>query len=281
MNFSSAIKSNILWLMGLLLLAVPSFWDLGTTLWGGREQEHGPIILALVCWIFWRELPKLLALPSRHEWLGWAILFLSSCLYIIGRSQQIWLFEIGSFIPCVVAITLLHKGWRGVRVLIYPLFFMLFIIPLPGAIVDALTGGLKQHISQIAEVILYSMGYPVARSGVTITIGQYQLLVADACSGINSLFSLFALGLIYLYLQNYASKLRNILLLLVIAPIAILANIIRVMVLVLVTYYLGDEAGQGFIHGLAGILLFMVALLLLFFWDKLLGLFWRRKGCDA
>ncbi len=277
MNLSALLRRNIIWVFGVLVLFVPTITELATTLWKGTDQEHGPIIFALVCWVIWRELPRLVALPDRSVQWGWLLILPTLFCYVVGRSQQIWLFELGAFIPLLAGITLLHKGWAGLRVLSFPLFFMLFIIPLPGFFVDALTNGLKQNISAIAENTLYALGYPVARSGVTLTVGQYQLLVADACSGINSLFSLFALGLFYLYLQNYASKLRNLLLLLAIAPVAILANIIRVMVLVLVTYYFGDEAGQGFVHSLAGMLLFIVALTTLLIFDVLLGLLFVRK----
>lgn len=270
------LKSNALLVLGLLILLVPTLLGLANTLWKSPEQEHGPIVLCLVLWVFWRELPKWFVLPKKSSAWGWLLIIPALLFYFLGRSQGIWLFEVGSFIPLLAGIALLHKGWRGLTALRFPLFFMLFLIPLPGFIVDAVTSGLKQHISTVAEVLLYQFGYPVARSGVTLVVGQYQLLVADACSGINSLFSLFALGFVYLYLQTYASKFRNLLLLLAIAPVAILANIVRVMVLVLVTYYLGDEAGQGFIHGLAGILLFVVALVALFIWDLMLGIFFAR-----
>ena len=270
------LKGNALLVLGLLVLLVPTLLGLANTLWNSPEQEHGPIVLCLVLWVFWRELPKWFSLPVKSSAWGWLLVIPALLLYMVGRSQQIWLFEVGSFIPLLAGVALLHKGWQGLTALRVPLFFMLFLIPLPGFIVDAVTSGLKQHISTIAEVLLYQFGYPVARSGVTLVVGQYQLLVADACSGINSLFSLFALGFVYLYLQAYASKVRNLLLLLAIAPVAILANIVRVMVLVLVTYYLGDEAGQGFIHGLAGILLFVVALVALFIWDLILGFFFSR-----
>lgn len=273
MNFVPVIKNNSIWLIGFLLLAVPSLYEIYSVMWSNGGQEHGPIILAIVGWLFWRELPKVLALPEQSNWFGWILMVLAGLAYVVGRSQQVWMFELGAFIPFLAGVILLNKGWRGLCILCCPLFFMLFFIPMPGFIVDSFTSGLKQHISQVAEVILYGMGYPVARSGVTLTIGQYQLLVADACSGINSLFSLLALGLIYLYLQGYASRWRNILIMLAIVPVAIIANIVRVMILVLVTYYLGDEAGQGYLHGLAGILLFIMALSLLFAWDKLLGLF--------
>ncbi len=277
MNLTDLLRRNWVLLLGLLSLAIPTLSDLATTLWNKTDQEHGPIVFALVCWVFWRELPAFLQLPPKQNQLGWLLIIPALLAYVLGRSQEIWMLEVGAFIPLLAGITLLHKGWVGLKAMRAPLLFLLFVIPLPGFLVDALTNGLKQNISLVAENLLYGFGYPVARSGVMLTVGQYQLLVADACSGINSLFSLFALGFVYLYLQSSGSKLRNLLLLLAIAPVAILANIIRVMVLVLVTYYFGDEAGQGFVHGVAGILVFIIALLALFIWDWLLGLFFDHK----
>ena len=108
--------------------------------------------------------------------------------------------------------------------------------------------------------VLYAAGYPIARTGVMITIGQYQLLVADACSGLNSMFSLSALGTLFMYIMGRKSRLHNGVMLAAILPIAFCANIVRVVALVLVTYHFGDEAGQGFLHGAAGMVLMLVAL---------------------
>ena len=102
---------------------------------------------------------------------------------------------------------------------------------------------------------------------MVLTTGQYQLLVADACSGLHSIFGLSALGFLYLYLMRYRSYVLNGILAASILPIAFAANVVRVVILVLVTYHIGDEAGQGFIHGFAGILLFIVALVFLFALD--------------
>jgi len=108
-------------------------------------------------------------------------------------------------------------------------------------------------------------------------IGQYELLVADACSGLNSMFSLSALGLLYLYIMRRTSWLHNALVLASILPIAFAANIVRVVTLVLVTYYFGDEAGQGFLHGAAGMVLVMAALLLILAIDGVLTRFIRPR----
>jgi exosortase len=154
----------------------------------------------------------------------------------------------------------------------FALLFIAFLVPLPGIFVDAVTGPLKQNVSAIAEQLLYTAGYPIARNGVVLTMGQYQLLVADACSGLNSMFSLSAVGLLYIHLMRYDYWLHNGLLLASILPIAFCANIVRVMVLVLVTYHFGDAAAQGFSHGFAGMLLFVIALMILLGVDALLRL---------
>jgi len=91
-------------------------------------------------------------------------------------------------------------------------------------------------------------------------MGQYQLLVADACAGLNSMFSLSALGVLYLYLMRRKNWLHIALILASLVPIAFCANVVRVIVLVLVTYHFGDAAGQGFVHGLSGLVLFVIAL---------------------
>ena len=145
------------------------------------------------------------------------------------------------------------------------------MIPLPGLVVQALTLPLKSAVSYLVELIMYAAGYPIGRSGVILTVGPYQLMVADACSGLSSLFTLEALGLFYMKLMNYKSKARNLVLAIAIVPISFVSNVIRVIILVLVTYHLGDEAGQGFLHGFAGMVLFTVALILTYAADRLLA----------
>jgi exosortase B len=165
---------------------------------------------------------------------------------------------------------MLLSGYRAVRLMWFPLFFMVFMVPLPGLFVDALTQPMKMAVSYVAEFVLYHLGYPISRSGVILQIGQYQLLVADACAGLNTLFTLEALGLLYLNLIRHQSAMRNIFLAIFIVPISFTANVIRVMVLTLITYHFGDAAGQGFLHGFAGMVLFIAALTLIIASDGLL-----------
>jgi len=264
-------------LLGLLALLIPTIFGLFNGIWQSEEQAHGPLILLVVLYLLWEKRQFILE-PHKQTSpiIGWLSLIFGLLIYAVGRSQDIVLFEVGAFIPVLAGVLLITRGILALKQLWFPLFFILFMIPLPGFIVDGLTGPLKQHISQIAESVLYSAGYPIARSGVTINIGQYQLLVADACSGLHSMFSLSALGLLYLYLVQHKSWWRSGIIIASILPLAFFANIVRVMTLILVTYHFGDEAGQGFIHGAAGILLFVVALVGLFALDSLVGLIWKK-----
>ena len=267
-------------LLGLAVLYLPTWWDLARDLWSTEEQSGGPIVLIVAIYLAWQQSKTLLAQPgnSAHTHRssqigGWALLSLGLLFYILGRSQEILLFEVGSQIPVLFGILLITLGGAAARHFWFPILFLAFMVPLPGFMVDALTGPLKQLASIVAEEILHAVGYPIGRSGVTLTIGQYQLLVADACSGLHSIFSLAALGLFYLYQMRHTGWLRNGILLTSIIPIAIAANVVRVMLLIVITYHFGDAAGQGFAHNFASIVLFLAALMFLFALDGVLGYF--------
>lgn len=264
--------------LGLLVMYVPTYIKLDRNIWNIVGQGHGPVMLALTIWLSYQRWSELMTLPQAHAWLPGSLSFLLGVFfYCVGSSQDILMFETGSQIFILAAILLFYKGWVGLRFMWFPLFFIVFLIPLPSVIVDSLTGPMKSGVSYVAENIMYWMGYPVGRQGVQLTIGSYQLLVADACAGLNSLFALEAIGVFYMSVVQHASRLRNILLAVFILPISFISNVIRVIALVLVTYYFGDEAGQGFVHDFAGIVLFMVATALTILTDSILGLFFRKN----
>lgn len=259
-------------LLGMLVLYAPTFYDLFNGLWATEEQVHGPIILALSIWLIHRLWPRMIEKSAGKpaSATGWAVFVIALALYIIGRSQQIMLFEMGSFIWMLAAILLVKRGGSALKVVWFPLFFMLFMIPLPGTVVIVLTMPMKMAVSYVTEHVLYWANYPIARNGVILQIGQYQLLVADACAGLQTLLTLESLGLFYLNVVRHTSLFRNVALAILIVPISFIANVIRVITLTLITYYFGDEAGQGFLHQFAGIVLFLSALMLILGIDMLL-----------
>lgn len=277
---SKSIASD--WLpiaVGLLFLYVPTFYSLATGLWTNEDQAHGPIILLLSLWLMIRQWPDMLKVSDGKSITntGWVVFLAGLLCYVIGRSQQILVFEISSFILILSAILLIKKGFVALKVMWFPLFFLLFMIPLPGSLVSFLTMPMKMAVSYVAEQILFLFDYPIARNGVILQIGQYQLLVADACAGLQTLLTLEALGLFYLNLVNHSSVYRNVILAILIVPISFSANVIRVIVLTLITYHFGDAAGQGFLHDFAGMVLFVSALILILSVDGILQYFSNKQ----
>jgi exosortase B len=257
---------------GLMVLYVPSLMDLFQGVWSDDEQMHGPIVLGIACWLLYRNWPAMMAASQGQAANrgGWPVVAFALLLYVVGRSQDILFFEVGSVVWLLLGLGLLTRGTVAVKTQWFALFFMLFMVPLPSQVVDLVTMPMKMAVSYVAEVVLYGFGYPIGRSGVILQIGQYMLLVADACAGLHTLLTLEALGLLYLNLVRRDSLFRNVGLAILIVPISFVANVIRVMVLSLITYHFGDEAGQGFLHGFAGMVLFLSALLLIIAFDTLL-----------
>ena len=276
---TSALLPLLLLIAGWLLMFVPAYSELADTIWAGDEQGHGPIILGVSLWLLWAKRGALAELSPQPQVASAAVLMaLAIAAYALGRSQVIWTLEIGAQIVVLVALLLAFVGGAALRVAWFPLAFLVFMIPWPGDWVVALTSPLKAAVSSVAASLLHLLAYPVGQSGVTLTVGPYQLLVADACAGLNSMFTLEALGLLYMNLMRHTSVPRNVALAVLIVPIAFIANIVRVMILVLVTFHFGDEAGQGFVHDFAGLVLFVVALLLIFAVDAALGVAMRQRS---
>ena len=280
------LENRSIWIMmtGLAVMFIPTLYSLFAVngLWLDDEHSHGPIILGISLWLLWKrwhgEHDLLPYEPSIV--LAWLCFILASALYIPGRALSIVYFETAAFVLALVGVVLMSGGAKLLDTLKFPLFFMLFMIPLPNTLVGPLTGAMKLAVSAATVSILGWADFPVARNGVIISLGQYQLLVADACSGMRTLFMLEALGILYLNLVHFSSRVRNIVLPILIIPISFTANVVRVIILCLITYYWGSAAGQGFLHGFAGMVLFIAGLLMMLVADHILRLLSKKLNAD-
>ncbi|MBW8190583.1 exosortase B [Neiella marina] len=261
-------------LVAASLLYVPTFLSLSQSLWATDQNAHGPVVLIISLALLYIRTSEALrqgmvAPNGRASGLAaWLLFVVSLVLYVVGKSQSVYIFEVSSFILTALAMNALFLGWRVVANAWIGYFFLLFVIPFPGSVIDVVTQPMKLAVSMGAEQVLYQLGYPIARAGVVLNIGQYKLLVADACAGLNSLFTLEALGLLYMTLVKHSSIWRNVTMAILIVPISFLANLIRVLSLCLITYYWGDSAGQGFMHDFSGMVLFISALIIILMADS-------------
>lgn len=265
-------------LLALAVMAIPTAKTLGEQVWSREAGAHGPIVLLTGAWLIWRKLPELkeMAQPGK-PWLTALALLFSLPLYVFGRAYDFISLEVAGLYGTGLAMMHAHFGVRAMLKTWFPLFYLAFLIPPPGWFMDSITAPLKLFVSYITTAGLQLVGIPVFREGVTLMVAQYQLLVEDACSGMNSITGLVAISLFYIYLQRNASWRYSLFLVCLVIPIAVVANIIRVATLVLLTYFFGDAVAQGFLHMAAGMLLFTSALLLVFLVDNLISLALGRR----
>lgn len=262
-------------LIALLLLAVPTFYRLSQQVWTLEIGAHGPIVLFTGAWLLWRCWPKIReqAEPGRPALTITAIVVFL-LIYVFGRAYDFMSLEaLGLYGVC---LSLLYDRF-GLRALLrnwFPLFYLGLLLPAPGWVIDQFTAPLKLLVSYVATHLVEPFGIPIIREGVTMTVGPYQLLVEDACAGMNSLIGLIAITLFYIYLLRNASWRYAAALVCLIVPIAVTANVIRIICLILLTYFFGDAVGQGFLHVTAGLFLFAMSLLLMFLIDTLLSRIW-------
>ena len=250
---------------------IPTYIKLASGPWQTEQEGHGPLIMLAAAWLAWQQRGRLARTALKAApFAGWIVLIASLLVMAVTRSQDILMIETATQIPVLLGCLLLIGGWPLARVFAFPLAFLIFSVPPPNWILDALTVPLKAWVSDVVTNVLYALGYPIAQNGVMIMIGSYELMVKDACSGMNSIFALSAIGIFYVHEFVHNNWIRTSILMLSIIPITILANLFRVVALVLGSYYFGVDNVEGLFHDLTGIALFVFALVLFFLLDSVL-----------
>ena len=259
-------------LAGFCALAVPTLISLAQQEWSRERGVHEPLVIATGAWLIWRELQTLHLRSQRgNPAITAAILLPSLLAYVFGRSFDFLILEAAGVYGAGIACAYEVLGGAILKRLWFPLFYLLFALPAPGWLLDFATAPLKALASTLTTNLLQLFGVPIIREGVTLYVAQYQLLVEDACAGMNAILGLTALGLFYAYLQHGASWRFCAALAVFIIPIAVLANVVRIIILVLITWLAGNEAAQGYLHGAAGLVTFATGLFLVFVADSLLS----------
>lgn len=257
-------------IIGVAAILLPTMIEVGQFNWTTEQGGHGPIVMAIGLWLLWREAKSSTA-PRRPGNLVIGSLALAGLLavYLLSRITGILEIEaLAMYGALIVAAYMIHGG-ALLRSIWFPLLYLALTLPPPDTVVAAVTQPIKIAISEWAVSLLYALGYPIASSGVTIQIAQYEMLVAAACAGLNSIISLGAICLFYGYLRHRTNLLAFAVIALSVIPIAVFSNFIRVIILILITYYLGEAAAQGFLHDFAGLTMFAVALLSVFVIDAI------------
>jgi exosortase B len=258
-------------LLGAAVMLIPTLVSMARGPWSLESGVHGPIVVATGLWLVLRRAGDIrAAMSAGNPVLTVAGLLVAIPAYVFGRAFDFISIEVTALLLALLCVAHAYLGMKVVRMMWFPIFYLAFVIPVPGWLLDTVTQPLKIFVSTVVTDSLALIGYPIARVGVTLYVAGYQLLVEDACAGLNSLVSLSAIGLFYIYVLRGSNLRYSMLMLLLVVPIAIAANCVRVAALVLITYHFGDAMAQGYLHNFAGMVTFTSALLFVFLVDKLL-----------
>jgi exosortase len=252
----------IVW-FGVLLVAcyAPVLWRLARQWATDGDMGHGFFVPVVAGYIAWQLRDKLLAAEAAPSWWGLAVLGWGALqLYFATLGAELFLART-AFVISVAGMILLLCGSRILRILAFPLFLLLFMVPIPAILYNQVTFQFQLIASRLAEAALALFGVPVLREGNILELASQRLSVVEACSGIRSLLTLAFLSLVYAYFFDKKVWMRFALLAATV-PIAILANASRVTISGLLSES-NPKLAEGMFHAASGWLIFMVALLFL------------------
>ena len=226
------------------------------------DYSHGFLVPLLALYFVWERRRELLTLPVIPNMAGIGLLGFGLLMLVVGSAGAELYLQRTSLIVVIAGLVLLILGSASLRMLAFPIAFLLFMVPLPAIVVNAIAFPLQLFAAKTATFCLFNFGIPVLREGNVIVLAGTTLEVAEACSGIRSLQALLALGTVYAYFTQSVMWKRWVLVLLSI-PIAIVANAFRVSGTGILAHYWGAQAAEGFYHTFSGWLIFLVAFALL------------------
>jgi exosortase len=250
------LAAQVVWLYWPVLRALGAQWYVDS------DYSHGFLVPFLSAYLVWERREKLLALPTVPSLWGIGALGFGLIMFLIGSVGAELYAQRTSLIVVLAGLVLMVLGREFLRVLMFPIVFLLFMVPLPAIVVNAVSFPLQLFAAKTAVFCLFNLGIPVLREGNLIVLVGTTLEVAEACSGIRSLQALLALGTVFAYFSQRVMWKRWALVLLSI-PIAIAANAFRVSGTGVLAHYFGNEAAEGFYHTFSGWLIFVVAFALL------------------
>jgi exosortase len=258
------VGALLLWIYGPHALSMAKNW------WADPNYSHGFLVPLVSVWLIWRDRQTLLDLPPRACAWGLVVMAAGLAVLLVGQLAQEFYLRRVSLLPVLWGLALAYWGWPRARRLIFPTAYLGLMVPLPYVVYDSLAFPLRLLAARLAGWGLRLCGLPVLVEGNVITLPSVIMDVVDACSGIRSLISLLAVGVILAYLM-LPGRWRKVLLVALVPPVAVLANAMRVLLTGLLAERLGDAVLKGATHDFVGWLVFMAGFVMLLGIAKLLG----------
>ncbi len=275
MTVSEKIRSAVVLLL-LIVMFLPTFRWMNER-FGELDSfyAHGYLIPFICGFLVWQRREVLLNEPWKTDLRGFFILLSGVVLHLAGLLFEVHFLSGLALVIVITGLVLFNLGRKISRLVAFPLFFMLFMVPLPAVITLGVSFRLKLIAAEIAG---YAAGLfiPLKTAGSLIFLPNGVLTVGAPCSGLKSIITLSALSLLFAYLTEFTLREKALFFLLSL-PLAFLANVIRIILLIIVFYVYGSEAALGKFHDFSGFLVFLIALAGLFLLKRIFQIWPIKK----
>lgn len=265
---NTAVKKTFYQYIILLLLWALAFLPVFSELWhtwnSQPDDSHGLLVPFVSLFFGWRKRNDLQKTPTRTSYPGLAILIASLILYLVSYAGGIAFVSRLMLVSSLVGLVWFTSGIKFVRLLAFPLFFLLFMIPVPTSLLTLVSFPLQLFATQAAKTIISFFSIPVYSEGNILYFAHTQLEVVGACSGIRSVMALTMLSVLFAYTTQKEKWFAKIILLASAIPIALLANILRVAGTGILAHFYGDQVAKGSIHDISSLIVFSFGFILLF-----------------
>ncbi|MEJ2033836.1 MAG: exosortase/archaeosortase family protein [Deltaproteobacteria bacterium] len=268
-------------LVGAFLLVYSPVVKALVSAWADSDQySHGFLIGPIGAYIIYSKRKRLENTPVCPSQWGLFLVTLSLLVYAFSFYADIRTLSAYSIIPLIAGIILYLWGLQLLKEMSFPLFILIFMIPFPSQLYSEMTIPLQLFVTKVSVWMAYLFGVPVYREGNIINLPAARFQVVQTCSGLRSVISLLTVGAVLSYFFLH-SKYTRVILFLSAIPVAILVNIIRVTVLVLIFYYLGYDLSAGESHTILGLGVFLIAMASLVIIQRLLSQWDRSAGVES
>jgi exosortase len=241
------------------------------------NNSHGVLVPFITLYFIWQKRKDLRSAEISSSWWGMLILAVTLGFYLLGYLGGIALVMRLSLVSSICGLVLYVLGRQTFRILLFPLLFLFFMVPVPDSIETLIAFPLQLFATKVSAALIGFLSIPAYREGNMLYFAQTQLEVAEACSGIRSMISLTMLSVIFVYLTPRGWRVRIVILLSAI-PIALAANILRVSGTGVLAHFFGSGVAVGFLHEFSGLAVFAFGIVILYLEYVLLSKLDERRG---
>jgi len=272
MNKNEGLQSvaecwQIPWKLGFiallfLLLYAPVYPSLVDTWLNDSNNSHGLLVPFIFLYLVWMLKDEIKATELRSSLVGLVILAVSLAIYFASFVGDLAFPARITMITTLAGLVLYTCGWQVFKLLLFPILFLFFMVPVPVTILGLIAFPLQLFVSDLSANLIDWYGIPVYQEGNLLFFARYSFEVTEACSGIRSMVSFLTLGALFAYFAR-DSWTKSALLVLSAIPLAILVNLIRVTGTGILANYFGNRVAQGFLHDFSGFVVFGIGVLLM------------------